>query len=172
MLAHNRQPACRVRAPSPLSMRLQTIDVCLRLAHLSIPAVHLSCAGFVKLYQEGELIQAFITCSFFSGTVAYGITHQRLWGIVERLELSVWSLLSAVTSWLVIVLGRRVYTVSGRSELVHDDPPELPIEKVHTIIEILPVEIQPQSQAMCRSPHSGWKKNRLDTWHILSLFIC
>lgn len=63
------------------------------------------------MYREGEVVQAVLTCSFFFGTVIYGIHHQEHWHKVERLQDFVWAIFCAGTSWLVTVLGNRVHAV-------------------------------------------------------------
>lgn len=70
-------------------------------------------AGFVELYREGEVIQAVVTCSFFFGSVFYGVRNQDNWVQVERLQFLVWAILSGTTCWLVSVLGQRVHAVSS-----------------------------------------------------------
>ena len=66
----------------------------------------------MELYREGEVIQAVVTCSFFFGSVFYGVRNQDNWVQVERLQFLVWAILSGTTCWLVSVLGQRVHAVS------------------------------------------------------------
>lgn len=86
-------------------------------AALASPNPCLPHAGFVELYRDGEVIQAVVTCSFFFGSVVYGVTNENNWDQVERLQFLVWAILSGTTCWLVSVLGQRVHAVS---ELVFD----------------------------------------------------
>lgn len=69
-------------------------------------------AGFVELYRDGEVIQAVVTCSFFLGSILYGVRNPDNWVQVERLQFLVWAILSGTTCWLVSVLGRHVHAVS------------------------------------------------------------
>ncbi|CAM9911097.1 unnamed protein product, partial [Pylaiella littoralis] len=62
-----------------------------------------------KLYREGEVVQAIVTCAFFFGTVIYGVNHQDHWYSVERLQHLVWAILCGGTGWLVTFLGNRVH---------------------------------------------------------------
>ena len=69
------------------------------------------CAGFVVLFRDGEVVEAVLTCSFFFGTVIYGVRNQDSWERVERLQYFVWAAISGVTCWLVAILGQRVHAV-------------------------------------------------------------
>ena len=64
------------------------------------------------IYRDGEVVEAVLMCSFFVGTVVYGVRNQDSWGNVERLQFLVWAVISGVTCSLVAILGQRVHAVS------------------------------------------------------------
>lgn len=104
-----------VDATLPCLYSVRTWVVCVRIDFsrpFSSPRPDLARAGFVELYRDGEVLQAVITCSFFFGSVLYGVKNQDNWEQVERLQHLVWAILSGTTCWLVTVLGQRVHGVS------------------------------------------------------------
>lgn len=74
------------------------------------------------LFRDGEVAEAVLTCSFFLGTVVYGVKHQEKWEKVERLQYLVWAVISGVTCWLVAILGNRVHAVSETESLLPAAP--------------------------------------------------
>ena len=64
------------------------------------------------IYRDGEVVEAVLMCSFFVGTVVYGVRNQDSWGNVERSQFLVWAVISGVTCSLVAILGQRVHAVS------------------------------------------------------------